>query len=275
MEKMRALTIHQPFAAAICRGFKRVENRTWTTNYRGPVAIHASANCDRLKGLREQLGSGFDEGFFPVGAVVGVADLVDVQALNVELESNPFAEGPFCWIFERPRLLAEPVKGKGKTSLFFLSEADSACVVEQLKASPIVASDEFAAIVTAIACDATELQLVRAEIYWENEKFEDVVRCGSNLIEIDTVAAAGWRVRALGHSGLGHFEAALADANRAIELEPEFGYSYVTRSDIYRALGDLAKAEADYSRGLELSPEIGGIEGENLGDQPSSENVDE
>lgn len=38
---MYALTIKQPWASAIMAGLKRVENRTWRTDYRGPLAIHA------------------------------------------------------------------------------------------------------------------------------------------------------------------------------------------------------------------------------------------
>ncbi len=43
---MRALTIRQPWAWAITCGLKRVENRTWSTNYRGPLLIHAGKTVD-------------------------------------------------------------------------------------------------------------------------------------------------------------------------------------------------------------------------------------
>lgn len=35
---MKALTIHQPYAELIRRGEKVIENRTWPTSYRGPLA---------------------------------------------------------------------------------------------------------------------------------------------------------------------------------------------------------------------------------------------
>lgn len=40
---MKALTICQPYAAAIAKGLKPVENR-WATAYRGPLLIHAGAS---------------------------------------------------------------------------------------------------------------------------------------------------------------------------------------------------------------------------------------
>lgn len=39
---MKALSIRQPWAFAIVHLGKDVENRTWRTDYRGPIAIHAS-----------------------------------------------------------------------------------------------------------------------------------------------------------------------------------------------------------------------------------------
>lgn len=40
---MKCLSVRQPYAHYICAGLKTVENRTWTTKYRGRVLIHA---CD-------------------------------------------------------------------------------------------------------------------------------------------------------------------------------------------------------------------------------------
>jgi hypothetical protein len=39
---MRALSIRQPWAHLIIFGGKDVENRTWKTDYRGPLLIHAA-----------------------------------------------------------------------------------------------------------------------------------------------------------------------------------------------------------------------------------------
>jgi hypothetical protein len=39
---MKILSVRQPWAALIVSGHKDIENRTWSTRYRGPVLIHAS-----------------------------------------------------------------------------------------------------------------------------------------------------------------------------------------------------------------------------------------
>lgn len=44
---MKMLSIRDPWATLIARGVKDVENRSWRTNHRGPVLIHASRGYDQ------------------------------------------------------------------------------------------------------------------------------------------------------------------------------------------------------------------------------------
>lgn len=43
----KGLSIVQPWASAIAFAGKDIENRSWRTHYRGPIAIHASGSLDR------------------------------------------------------------------------------------------------------------------------------------------------------------------------------------------------------------------------------------
>lgn len=47
--KHKVLTVKQPWSYLICSGVKPIENRTWKTNYRGRVLIHASGNSITFK----------------------------------------------------------------------------------------------------------------------------------------------------------------------------------------------------------------------------------
>jgi hypothetical protein len=40
----KTLSVKQPYATCICAGVKTVENRTWKTDYRGRLLIHASGD---------------------------------------------------------------------------------------------------------------------------------------------------------------------------------------------------------------------------------------
>lgn len=44
---MKVLTIKQPFATLIAEGLKEYEFRTWKTNYRGEILIHAGKGIDK------------------------------------------------------------------------------------------------------------------------------------------------------------------------------------------------------------------------------------
>lgn len=47
----KALTLHQPWASLIALGVKTIETRSWSTKYRGPLAIHAGKRGLRLGGV--------------------------------------------------------------------------------------------------------------------------------------------------------------------------------------------------------------------------------
>lgn len=55
---MKALTIRQPWASLIAAGVKTIETRSWSTEYRGPLAIHAG----KAKPERSEEGCGVPVG---------------------------------------------------------------------------------------------------------------------------------------------------------------------------------------------------------------------
>lgn len=48
---LKTLSIHQPYATLIVYGIKRFEFRSWSTDYRGPLLIHASQKEDDFPDL--------------------------------------------------------------------------------------------------------------------------------------------------------------------------------------------------------------------------------
>jgi len=74
----RALTVCQPFAWALMFGPKRVENRGWSTSYRGPLAIHAGKSTAWLHCVDDFPAGLAVPSVFDFGAVLGFMDLVDI-----------------------------------------------------------------------------------------------------------------------------------------------------------------------------------------------------
>lgn len=71
---MKVITIKQPWATLIVEGYKRFEFRSWKTNYRGDILIHAGKGIDKeaMERLKKYLP---DE--IPLGKIIGKATLTD------------------------------------------------------------------------------------------------------------------------------------------------------------------------------------------------------
>lgn len=130
---MKCLTIHQPWASAIVAGIKGVENRWWRTGFRGLLAIHAGKSLDTIKELRIAAEGGGDaevglealrplEPFesLPVGKLLGVVEVTACcrYTMAPDLDDDPFATGPWCWILEAPRRCVTPKIWRGERGLF-------------------------------------------------------------------------------------------------------------------------------------------------------------
>jgi tetratricopeptide (TPR) repeat protein len=53
-----------------------------------------------------------------------------------------------------------------------------------------------------------------------------------------------------------HLDGALADCNRALQLNPDFVHAYVTRGWVYARKGDYAAAMKDYDLALSKNPKL-------------------
>jgi activating signal cointegrator 1 len=147
---MRALTLTQPWASLVARGAKRVETRSWSTAYRGPVAIHAAKGLPPVRrGGRLEVGefavTRDAEGLLlhapqwaidvagawdawpyrlPLGAVVATAELVEVRPAELakvvepELSLGNYAPGRFAWLLDDVVPLRVPVPAKGALGLW-------------------------------------------------------------------------------------------------------------------------------------------------------------
>ena len=255
---LRCLSIRQPWAWAICAGLKRVENRSWANDYRGPVAIHAGASKETIKELQQGNPQGsFDWSQLTLGAIVGVADLVDVVELNRELEDDPDATGPFCWIFANGRLLAEPIPFRGKLQLFHLDEATRDRIRSQADVHNSRPSGEMIeAYGEATRLPQAQIAYWRAESYSERGQLDDAIRHCTDLLELEPENAYVLRLRGALHLDAGRFEQAAVDCDEVLRLQPNDARTYWLRSYAFEALGSTDRAEADFRRAIELDPSL-------------------
>ena len=115
---MKTLSIRQPWASLICTNLKTIENRSWETEFRGEVAIHAGSF---RKGVDHYAGTDnsglFRPEDFTFGAIIGTAELYDCICFDVSVRDDPWAEGPFCFRFRSGVLFKEPIPCSGRVRL--------------------------------------------------------------------------------------------------------------------------------------------------------------
>jgi len=114
---MLAMSVCNPWAWAILAGLKHVENRSWPTSHRGPLAIHAARTVDPVSAWPD--GSPVPaEALAPGGVIVGVVDLVDCVGAR-RGAVDPWAEpSGYWWLVTNPRRLREPIPWRGQLGLF-------------------------------------------------------------------------------------------------------------------------------------------------------------
>ncbi|OEZ92144.1 ASCH domain protein [Janthinobacterium sp. HH107] len=115
---MKALSIRQPWAWLIVNGHKDIENRSWTTRFRGDFLVHASKGMTRAEYDDVDLMLALDEQLRHIklpafehlerGGIVGVATITDC----VTRSKSPwfFGSHGFVLVGAKPAPFA-PLKG--------------------------------------------------------------------------------------------------------------------------------------------------------------------
>ncbi|ODS87283.1 MAG: hypothetical protein ABS44_11750 [Chryseobacterium sp. SCN 40-13] len=141
---MKALSIKQPWASLIVQGIKDIENRTWKTNFRGRIYVHASGNPLCTFFSKNTLRNiGFSDEMIEalllsdclintevkkLSAIIGEVDIIDcvinhesIWAEKSHYPINP-AEHPikpiYNWILANPTRYERPIPAKGKLSFW-------------------------------------------------------------------------------------------------------------------------------------------------------------
>jgi hypothetical protein len=131
---MKALSLLQPWASLVVTGHKRIETRGWSTQYRGPLLIHASkGKAGKLLASQPpftQYILDFDT--LPFGAIIGQVTLVNVVRIDANecldrnwekltLEESAFgdyAAGRWAWMLEDAVRFEEPISMRGSLGLW-------------------------------------------------------------------------------------------------------------------------------------------------------------
>ena len=124
---MKVLSIKEPFATLIKDGVKIYETRSWKTNYRGEIYIHASlslSKSERVESANKYLKSEIKPGF-----ILCKCELVDcipmtdgfIKYINKETSEYDYglySEGRYAWKLRVLEVLEKPIPAKGKLGIW-------------------------------------------------------------------------------------------------------------------------------------------------------------
>jgi hypothetical protein len=136
---MRAISLWQPWASAVALGVKRVETRHWSTNYTGPLVIHAAKRWTRAEREFAQIEHtlGRLPPRLPLGALVATCTLmgcrltqdVSHQLGSIERMYGNYDAGRFAWFLTDIKPFSEPIPWKGAQGFF--NVPDDVCTALQ------------------------------------------------------------------------------------------------------------------------------------------------
>lgn len=151
---MKVLTLTQPWASLVAIGAKHIETRSWSTSYRGPLAIHAAAGLGPVGGMagliaqysfapfwNVLLPAGYPPEKMPRGAIIAVCRLagcVSTPTTHPQIETGwtddktgeqwmlteqerafgDYSPGRFAWLLADIRGLPTPIPAKGALGLW-------------------------------------------------------------------------------------------------------------------------------------------------------------
>ena len=104
--------------------------------------------------------------------------------------------------------------------------------------------------------DAESIAIAAAHRAFADGQFEKARAGYRELLEQDRDNLDARRGLARTLMEMERYDEALAQFNRAIEADPEFGATYANRAILYDRTGRYRKALADYRRAIELDPEL-------------------
>lgn len=155
---MKIITLHQPYAALIALGYKQYETRSWSTQYRGTIAIHAAqkqtVNDDLLARIAYDSVGHLEYSYlkslnYEYGKILCIAEITDCltmveqnhpgrldPTIDIRLISVPekavgdWQSGRYAWELKNVQALDEPIVYKGAQGLRDVGSATASILEE-------------------------------------------------------------------------------------------------------------------------------------------------
>lgn len=141
---MKAISIWQPWTQLLATGKKKYETRSWRTNYRGPILLHASRKNEVYKifmamgisDLEKFKKAGVVGARMEFGAIIGMGYLKECVYITEEFSEElkrkepdeyafgDFTPGRYAWEISDTFLFKKPIPAKGYQGIWNYNEIE-------------------------------------------------------------------------------------------------------------------------------------------------------
>ena len=128
---MKVISLIEPWGSLIKEKVKYIETRSWKTNYRGELYIHASMKTvpkkdERINKLIDML----EDKDFKYGNIIAKCKLVDCIYMDedfvknikqnhpIEYQCGEYSVGRYAWVLEDIEKLENPISVKGHLGIW-------------------------------------------------------------------------------------------------------------------------------------------------------------
>ncbi len=128
---MRVITLKQPWATLVAMGIKNIEFRSWKTNYRGKILIHAGIGIDK-QAMKKYEYLGFE---YPSGCIVAETEIIDCLYLDDELNKKIISQKNiaygskyrtgYAWILSNTKKINSSIKIKGQLGIWNINNIET------------------------------------------------------------------------------------------------------------------------------------------------------
>jgi activating signal cointegrator 1 len=132
---MKAISLYQPWGTLMALNEKRIETRSWSTSYRGLLAIASTAKSPLALTIDEavfgevvrRVAERTGEVEWPDGCILCIVKLIDCvpitpefrrTVMRVEKALGNYADGRFAWVTLPVETLDPPIPVKGAQGLW-------------------------------------------------------------------------------------------------------------------------------------------------------------
>lgn len=133
---MKVLSLTEPYATLIKIGKKKIETRSWKTNYRGKLYIHSSSTATSKEDRNNAaLMSLVNTDELNYGNIICSCELVDciemtdefietIKQNEIEYITGLYEKGRYAWILEDVQILDRPIKAKGHLGIWNYNQSN-------------------------------------------------------------------------------------------------------------------------------------------------------